>query len=425
MYSDVVVVGEGLSGLMAAITVAKSGAKVNVLSQGAGVISIGSGVIDFLGYVNGKKIEDNPFNHLSELDSNHPYNLIGDKNIKNAFSDIMTISKSYGYSIKINENGYNSNVISIIGTIKPTYIYGESNDISRIFNYKKILFLGIEHLKDCQPSLFCKQAIKYNIFKNSILDYNFLKLPFEKTHRMLNSLDIARYVDKEEGFDWLKNELLKVSTDYDAIIIPTICGIVNHSQYFEELKKQGLVIVEAISIPPGVGGYRLRNVLINEAKKLNINFVENCRVDRAIIDNNKCKSLIALHSNIFGKLETEYFADKFIIATGGIIGGGIVTTPYKVYEKIFNIEIETPTSIEERSDKNVFGNHIFTKFGIKVNNKLQAVDSNSNILFDNVFFAGNILSGYDFASEKSGYGVACTTGYVAGLSALSGDINGI
>ena len=236
---------------------------------------------------------------------------------------------------------------------------------------------------------------------------------------MLNSLDLARYVDKEEGFNWLKSELVRVSGGFDAVIIPPICGTVNYTKSFKELQNLGFILVEAVSIPPGVGGYRLRNALISEAKKLDIKFIENCNVQRAVIENGKCKSIVALHNNIAGALETEYSADKFIIATGGVIGGGIASTPDKVYEKIFNIEIKSPASVEERSDKNVFGSHIFTKFGVNVNNKLQAIDSSGSPLYDNVFFAGNTLSDYDFPTEKSGYGVACSTGYTAALSALS------
>lgn len=74
--------------------------------------------------------------------------------------------------------------------------------------------------------------------------------------------------------------------------------------------------------------------------------------------------------------------------------------------------------MEERSESNVFGAHTFTKFGVEVNNKLQAVDKKGNVLFKNVFFAGNTLGNYDFPTEKSGYGVACATGYTAALSAV-------
>lgn len=418
-HSDILVVGAGMAGLMAAVTAAKSGLSVSVLSEGAGVISIGSGAVDFLGYVNGKKITDNPFNHLNELDKNHPYNIIGAENIKNAFASLIEISTSNGYEIKMNDEGLNQTAISIAGTTKPTYICSESNNASRILKAKKILFAGVEYLKDAQPALAVKQAKQYKVFADAELESTILKSPFGKTHRVLNSLDLARYVDKEEGFNWLKSELVRVSGGFDAVIIPPICGTVNYTKSFKELQNLGFILVEAISIPPGVGGYRLRNALISEAKKLDIKFIENCNVQRAVIENGKCKSLVALHNNIAGALETEYSADKFIIATGGVIGGGIASTPDKVYEKIFNIEIKSPASVEERSDKNVFGSHIFTKFGVNVNNKLQAIDSAGSPLYDNVFFAGNTLSDYDFPTEKSGYGVACSTGYTAALSALS------
>lgn len=418
-HSDILVVGAGMAGLMAAVTAAKSGLSVSVLSEGAGVISIGSGAVDFLGYVNGKKITDNPFNHLNELDKNHPYNIIGAENIKNAFASLIEISTSNGYEIKMNDEGLNQTAISIAGTTKPTYICSESNNASRILKAKKILFAGVEYLKDAQPALAVKQAKQYKVFADAELESAILKSPFGKTHRVLNSLDLARYVDKEEGFNWLKSELVRVSGGFDAVIIPPICGTVNYTKSFKELQNLGFILVEAVSIPPGVGGYRLRNALISEAKKLDIKFIENCNVQRAVIENGKCKSLVALHNNIAGALETEYSADKFIISTGGVIGGGIASTPDKVYEKIFNIEIKSPASVEERSDKNVFGSHIFTKFGVNVNNKLQAIDSSGSPLYDNVFFAGNTLSDYDFPTEKSGYGVACSTGYTAALSALS------
>ncbi len=274
-HSDVLVVGAGMAGLMAAVTAAKSGASVSVLSEGAGVISIGSGAVDFLGYVNGKKITDNPFNHLSELGKEHPYNIIGAENIKNAFASLIEISKANGYEIKMNEEGLNQTAVSIAGTTKPTYICSESNNASRILKAKKILFAGVEYLKDAQPALAVKQAKQYKVFADAEINSALLKSPFGKTHRTLNSLDLARYVDKEEGFNWLKSELKKAAAGYDAVIIPPICGTVNYTKHFKELQNFGFILVEAVSVPPGVGGYRLRNVLINEAKKLNVKFIEN------------------------------------------------------------------------------------------------------------------------------------------------------
>ncbi len=417
-HSDVIVVGAGMAGLMAGITAAQSGKSVSILSEGAGVLSIGSGAVDFLGYINGKKITDNPYNHLKELNSNHPYNIVGEENIKKSFESLVKISTENGYNIKISSDGLNQTAISIIGTTKPTYICSESNNAARVLKAKKILFVGVQYLKDAQIALAVKQVQHYKVFSDAEVEYTSLVSPFGRTHRVLNCLDIARYVDKEEGFNWLKTELMKINKSYDAIIIPPICGTINYAKNYAELTKAGLTIVESLSIPPGVGGYRLRDALISEAKKLNVQFIENCNVQRANIKNNKCVSLTALHNNIAGALETEYYADKYIIATGGVIGGGIITTPFKAYETIFNIDIDSPERVEDRSEQNVFGNHMFAKFGVNVNNKLQALDKQGNVLYENVYFAGNTLGNYDFPTEKSGYGVACSTGYTAALYAI-------
>lgn len=418
-HSDIIVVGAGMAGLMAAITAAKAGKSVSVLSEGAGVLSIGSGAVDFLGYINGKKITDSPYNHLKELPENHPYNIIGETNIKNAFNSLIDISSNNGYKIKISDDGNNQTAISIVGTTKPTYICSESNNASKVLNAKKILFIGVEYLKDAQTALAVKQVKHYKVFFDAEISHAVLKSPFGKTHRVLNCLDIARYTDKEEGFNWLKNELLKYTEGYDAVIIPPICGTINYARNYEKLIKEGITVVESLSIPPGVGGYRLRDALVSEAKKLHVKFIENCNVQRAVVQNNKCVGLVALHNNIAGAVETEYTAEQYIIATGGVIGGGILSTPEKVYESIFKIELDAPKTVEYRSEKNVFGNHEFTKFGVNVNDKLQAVGADGKPLYENVFFAGNTLGNYDFPTEKSGYGVACSTGYTAALSAVN------
>ena len=198
-HSDIIVVGAGMAGLMAAITAAKAGKSVSVLSEGAGVLSIGSGAVDFLGYINGKKITDSPYNHLKELPENHPYNIIGETNIKNAFNSLIDISSNNGYKIKISDDGNNQTAISIVGTTKPTYICSESNNASKVLNAKKILFIGVEYLKDAQTALAVKQVKHYKVFSDAEISHAVLKSPFGKTHRVLNCLDIARYTDNEEG----------------------------------------------------------------------------------------------------------------------------------------------------------------------------------------------------------------------------------
>ena len=55
-----------------------------------------------------------------------------------------------------------------------------------------------------------------------------------------------------------------------------------------------------------------------------------------------------------------------------------------------------------------------------VDNLFRPCDATGQPIADNVHLAGSILTGYDYAREKSGNGVAVVTGYQAALCAISG-----
>ena len=65
--SDVLVIGAGMSGLVAALAAARRGRKVTVLSRGVGALAIGSGCVDVLGYVNGQAVSGHPLDAIESL----------------------------------------------------------------------------------------------------------------------------------------------------------------------------------------------------------------------------------------------------------------------------------------------------------------------------------------------------------------------
>lgn len=416
--SDIVVVGAGISGLAAALTAVRRGASVTILSYGAGVLSIGSGTIDFLGYDNGKLITDDPFEHLKNLPANHPYNIVGKDILIDAFNGFMDICAENGLNTSISPDGRNKTVVSVMGTLRPTYISSEASDASKIFESEKIGIVSVEWLKDCEPALAAKQLKLYDSLKNKSFGTEILKSPFGRTHRAINCLDLARFVDKEEGFRWLAESLEPLCGKYDMLLIPPICGVMHHEEYFAQLRSLGPIIVEMSSIPPGVGGVRIRSVAYKSASSFGVSFSENCFIDRANTVGDKCISLVARHSDIAGALETEYFADQFIIATGGILGGGITASPGKLKEAIFGIDIDCPPLVEDWSKPDFLDEQPFESFGVSVSKNMRPIDKNGNELYSNVYFAGRTLGGYDFGKEKSGYGVAIATGRKAALAAL-------
>jgi len=76
---DVLVIGGGISGALAAAYLAGKGRKVGVLKKGGGATAMSSGLLDVLGYVDEELIR-NPkeaVRSLAEESPDHPYGLIG------------------------------------------------------------------------------------------------------------------------------------------------------------------------------------------------------------------------------------------------------------------------------------------------------------------------------------------------------------
>ncbi len=102
-----------------------------------------------------------------------------------------------------------------------------------------------------------------------------------------------------------------------------------------------------------------------------------------------------------------------MLATGGILGGGVELAPGSVRESVFKLDIPVPPDVTQWSEPEIFGNHVFSRLGVRVDGEMRARNEAGQARWDNVFFAGRSVGGYDFATEKSGHGVALSTGWQA------------
>ncbi len=418
--SDVLVVGMGMAGMMAAYTAAQKGKDVTLLASGLGSLSIASGCIDVLGYIqNNANLQavDNPFEAFSKLPKKHPYNIIGHTSVEKALLAFQDLCKAENVLLHHNQ-AQNTLVPSIIGTLKPTYFCPVASNSAPLFAAKRVLVASVDAIRDCHPKLIVQQLQKYSELKNTHFDTVSITSHFGAAHRAVSALDVARYIDSAEGFAWLQRSLAPLMKDYDTLLIPPILGTkletITEKSLWKQLQKAlDCSIVEMISLPPGVGGYRLASVFMSAIRKLqtkgNIRIIENATICQAEVENKQCKALMARGEGVLHKYEAE----NFILATGGILGGGIQSKPGKAYETIFGIEIDMPAKPEDWAADTAFGSHAFTKMGVSVNEKLQAINSYNDVLLENVFFAGRTIGMYDFAAEKNGNGVALATAWHA------------
>ena len=98
---DLIVIGAGLSGMMAAYTAAKAGLRVRVVAKGLGSIHWSAGTIDVLGYL---PEEDEvhvkrPFEAMQSFPSTHPkhpYTLMGGETVSQTLATFVALSKEIG-----------------------------------------------------------------------------------------------------------------------------------------------------------------------------------------------------------------------------------------------------------------------------------------------------------------------------------------
>ncbi|MEG6584321.1 anaerobic glycerol-3-phosphate dehydrogenase subunit GlpB [Dendrosporobacter sp. 1207_IL3150] len=410
--TDVIVIGSGFAGLISAITAAKNGKEVLLMSYGAGTLTIGGGIIDVLGYGDNGNPLAAPDAGLDLVDGAHPYKKVGSLAIAEAIAFFKQIAEEQGYPYvgTLNKMQW---IPTATGTLKPTCLVPATMDPSSIAEAQDIMVVGFDYLKDFYPQLVAKNLDKILNLPNKI-STAIVKLPFSEGRDVTN-LDVARWLDNEEGRKEFIKQLKRAVKPGITIILPPVLGTMPDYTVLESLEKElKCSFVEAAGMPPSITGLRLQKMLISYAKKIGVTIIEKAAINRAIIENGKC---IAVETKGLDRVRT-YSAESYILATGGFYGGGLIAEPGRVVEPIFNLPVEAPDQQEKWSNEVLFSNQKqpFAQIGINVNSSMQPLNKEGEVVLKNVAVAGRNLSGYDYCFEKSGNGVALASAYCAAMS---------
>jgi len=411
--NDVIVIGGGLAGLMAAAVAAKDGKKVLVLSLGAGTLTIGGGIIDVLGYVDGTVPVATPRAGLLKVLPEHPYKKIGtvalEESIK--FFKEVCAGEGYPYIGNLDEMQW---VPTAAGTLKPTCLVPKTMNTAELKKADTVVVLGFEALKDFYPHLITKNFINIPGFSNKKYEIVMID-PNIADGRDVTALDVARWLDTPEGLKDCTEKMAKVLKPGSVVILPPVLGTRPDYHVADSLENAlQCTFIETAAVPPSVTGLRLQTMLLRYIKKLGVGFVEQAVVTRSIVENDKCLAVVTAGID----RERTYYAETFVLANGGFYGGGLVAEPGQVIEPIFNLPVTAPSDHELWANPNLFSNEPqpFAKIGIDVDEQMCPLDGDGKVVLTNVFVGGRNLQGYDFCFEKSGNGVALASGYQCGMS---------
>ena len=225
----------------------------------------------------------------------------------------------------------------------------------------------------------------------------FVRLP-EMEHLRLSpsemrSVNIARAMD--EHWEKVVSDIRILHKDEDLILLPQVFGLKDAS-VLDKIRTALPARVAFIgTMPPSVPGIRTQMLLKRRFEVLGGTFLMGDEVTSA-----------ALHEGVVSSITTRnldtvrLFADHFILASGGFFSKGLAATPTQVYEPLFGLDIDYPEERKAWYDPDFFADQPYMDFGVKTDESLHAIKDGEPV--QNLFAIGSVLGN----TRKEAYGTA-------------------
>lgn len=412
--TDLLIIGAGLSGLIAAAKAAEQGKKVLLVAKGMGALGLSSGCIDLWGYCLDQpdQVCRRPLDEIAKLaavNPEHPYAKVRYV-LEESLNFFRQICSDNGYPYFDNRGG-NWLLPTALGTVRPTYLAPAGMAVDSLSKAERILVVGFQELKDFYPEVLVTNLRRSGELKPAC-ELNTAVVSAGGGELPPNTL--AYRFEQPDLMNKVISRLKPLLPPGSMVLFPPVLGDRWNSNVARKLA-EGLdcPVYEVANIPPALPGQRLQQMLLQHLKARGVEVSIGCTVTGADISGKHCLGVTAARAGRTMKIS----ARTFVLATGSFLGGGLHARPGEVREIIFNLPVKTtPGKWSAREFLNMEG-HPFNQFGIVVNDRLQPVDSQGQVLVENLMVTGANLAGCNYPVEKCGNGVAVATGYKAGKMA--------
>ncbi|MGH7776695.1 MAG: anaerobic glycerol-3-phosphate dehydrogenase subunit GlpB [Candidatus Dormibacterales bacterium] len=413
---DVLVVGAGLAGLVAGLAAARRGARTLVLAQGFGTIPFRSGTVDVLGYLDGAPVESPAADvaALSKAHPGHPYGVCGE-GLEPALDLVLEAAMALGLGLEgsLRENRL---VATAAGTLRPSCLV--PGTMARRWPGARVLAVGFDFLRDFHPDLFAAVLPAAAAARGAAASVRVARVAVPGFPRHLDGLALARRFEdaalRRDVVRALKPDL----EGMDVVAFPAVLGLDGHAEVVRELSSAlGAAVAELPTLPPSVPGLRLQRALQGALERAGGRLQVGARA-----------RLVTKGEEVLW-LEVESAArplrlpvTRLVLATGGLVSGGLrLKSSGEVVEEVAGLPVEVPAGPSESWFERGFldrEGQAAARMGLRVDRALHPLEGGRPAL-QGVFAAGGLLAGADRAAEKSADGIACASGYLAGVGAAA------
>lgn len=435
-YTDIAIVGGGLASLAAALALEASGKEVVLVRKAPGMAALNGG---------GLELGDTPLNfpgpawrqlpsieenltQLLQADPHHPLQVWkGEWGLERLFAYLQGQVRALTAKLPLTLSGDGNYAMALLGEMGMAQSVAlcqstQAGGDLRAMEGADLLVLGIAGLPGFRAGFLARTLWEMGRgFFKSVRAAE-ITLPFLKSNHSLSPFEIAESLDREEGretFGTLVFQALE-GKGQNHCLLPPVMGMIHHQGVLDHLqKKTGCTLAEVLAALPSVPGWRLSESILRyfQAEGYDLLAAEAVGFEAS---HGRVKAL-KLHR---GSERWTLNTGKVILAPGKFLGGGIQDR-VALREEVFGLPLFLQgRPLGEWSRRDLFtprfqeAQPIFAA-GVRVNGAGQALGLQGEVLYENLFACGRILSGVRVAGDRSASALSLISGAVAGASCRS------
>ena len=397
MRFDTIIIGGGLSGLIAGINLVRKGQKCLIVSSGQSALHFFSGSLELYG------TDDEPLKAIAGLDQKHPYSKIGVEKVEELAAKVKPLMSELGLYFRGSADR-NHWRLAPLGVMKRAWLTLDefaSFQNAEQLPWKKIALLNIDGFLDFHTSYIAaglaEKGVECSISSISMPQIDKLR----ENPTEMRSTNISKVLSGDM-IGTLAARINEKIDGADAVIMPAVVGLTGCSEVvrLRELVDRPLHFLA--TLPPSVPGIRMQLMLKRYFQKQGGVYMLGDSVVSGHFEGDRLKSVKTMNHG-----DTEFEADNFIIASGSFFSKGLVASQNDVVEPVFGLDVDAAADRGQWYDRNMFNAQPYMSFGVATDKDFRT--SRGGVPVENVYAVGSILSGFNPIKEGCGAGVSILT----------------
>lgn len=427
---DVLVIGGGVAACVAAETVIRSGKHVTMMFPNGGHSEISAGTVDILGVIPGENplICEDYKAGIAALVKQYPEHNYAKSagELENGIDVLVSLAGEGGYPL-IGFGGKNVWVPNMMGTFSVNaYVPATMSEAVVVPGQKeRVLVVGVRGNAAFNAQAAALSYQQYQKKLNGQAEYYSTEIHLTGwgDRQKVSDGELADYLDTKDGLAEFISAIKTLNNNeryhFDKILFPPVLGYLHYNEIFTEIKAVcGCKVGEIAALGNSVIGYRFTRALYRSLEIHGANLLRGAKAEAitAIENGVEVTCTIGLTDQLHPGITQTITAPAVILATGGFVGGGIKARKTEVWVEVLNKNLGMVTAGQLDRDVVSTGGQEFMRMGVTVNEDMSVSDEACR---GYIFACGDVMAGHNFASERSGAGIAAASACLAAKKAAA------